>query len=529
MKKKFASYLFVLFCFGKIFSQDKEFIDSLKSALKKSTNDSVRCLVLSELSENAADGEWEKYNEELKTIAEKNLERSFSSRRPFYVKRLAIALNNFGYSYSAVGNIDAATEFYSKSLKLSEEIADKDGIGAALNNLGGLYFNKGDINAAIDYYERSRKLSEETGNEPSAVNALQNIAFVLLKQGDNSKALEYFKQGLARLKKIGDKRGVAKSLSYIALAYLEHGDPDCKSAVPAECIRAANIKALGFYLKSLKTHEEAGNKSGAAGALLNIGTIFYTIGDTSCEPVSSEKCKASGIKKAIDCLEKSLKIRKETGDKQGTANCYYTLGRFYIKQGDFSRALSASLKGLELSREIGYPEQLKHISLQLKNIYLHNKQYQKALEMYELSVKMSDSLINTETKKASIKTQLKYEYEKKSAADSVKNAEQQKVKDAQLAAQNASLKQEKFQRYSLVVGLSLVVLGLLFVINRFRVTSKQKKIIEEQKIKVDEAFEKLHEKNKEVMDSIHYAHRIQRALVTSEKYVEKHLNRLRNS
>ncbi|MBC7865773.1 MAG: hypothetical protein IAF38_22560, partial [Bacteroidia bacterium] len=58
---------------------------------------------------------------------------------------------------------------------------------------------------------------------------------------------------------------------------------------------------------------------------------------------------------------------------------------------------------------------------------------------------------------------------------------------------------------------------------RFRVTNKQKKIIEEQKIVVDDAFEKLHEKNKEVMDSIYYARRIQRALITNEKYIERAL------
>ncbi|MBC7861496.1 MAG: hypothetical protein IAF38_00900 [Bacteroidia bacterium] len=139
---------------------------------------------------------------------------------------------------------------------------------------------------------------------------------------------------------------------------------------------------------------------------------------------------------------------------------------------------------------------------------------------------MNDSLNNMEAKKSSTKKQFQYEYEKKSAADSVKNAEQQKVKDAQLAAQTASLKQEKFQRYSLVVGLLIVLGGLGFVINRFRVTNKQKKIIEEQKVKVDEAFEKLHEKNKEVMDSIYYARRIQRALITSEHYIEKNIRRL---
>ena len=111
------------------------------------------------------------------------------------------------------------------------------------------------------------------------------------------------------------------------------------------------------------------------------------------------------------------------------------------------------------------------------------------------------------------------------------------MKDARLQAQNAQIKNEKFQRFALIVGLFFVVFrcfwfvvfGLLFVVNRFRITQKQKKIIEEQKIKVDEAFEKLAEKNKEVLDSIHYAKRIQTALLTSEKYIARNLFSLNNN
>jgi hypothetical protein len=43
---------------------------------------------------------------------------------------------------------------------------------------------------------------------------------------------------------------------------------------------------------------------------------------------------------------------------------------------------------------------------------------------------------------------------------------------------------------------------------------------------VDHAYEELHEKNKEVMDSIRYAKRIQTALITSEKYIANSLKRL---
>ena len=61
---------------------------------------------------------------------------------------------------------------------------------------------------------------------------------------------------------------------------------------------------------------------------------------------------------------------------------------------------------------------------------------------------------------------------------------------------------------------------------RYSSIFEQKKIIEEQKLLVDKAYESLHEKNKEVMDSITYAKRIQTALVTSERYINHQLERL---
>jgi hypothetical protein len=71
-----------------------------------------------------------------------------------------------------------------------------------------------------------------------------------------------------------------------------------------------------------------------------------------------------------------------------------------------------------------------------------------------------------------------------------------------------------------------VVVFAVFMYNRFRITNKQKVIIEKQKQRVDKAYEQLHEKNKEVMDSIYYARRIQRALITPEKYIADSLNKL---
>ena len=69
------------------------------------------------------------------------------------------------------------------------------------------------------------------------------------------------------------------------------------------------------------------------------------------------------------------------------------------------------------------------------------------------------------------------------------------------------------------------VIAVLYVIRNQRKLKSQNKVIEEQKQEVEQAFEKLNEKNKEIIDSITYAARIQKSLITTEVYIGKFLNR----
>ncbi|MBC7864632.1 MAG: tetratricopeptide repeat protein, partial [Bacteroidia bacterium] len=219
---------------------------------------------------------------------------------------------------------------------------------------------------------------------------------------------------------------------------------------------------------------------------------------------------------------------EELNDKTATASSLRNVGGALFKLDTIQEALEFGEKAMKISRELGFPIIIRESAQLLTDVYRKQNKPAKALAMYELFIQMRDSTAKQESKKISIKTELKYEYEKRSAADSVKNAEQQKISDAQIVAQNAKLKQQKFQRYLLIAGFLIVLAGLGFVINLFIVAQKQKKqlaektrIIGEQKIIVDRAFDKLAEKNKEVMDSIHYAKRIQTALMGNERQIEK--------
>ncbi|MEZ4939150.1 MAG: SpoIIE family protein phosphatase [Crocinitomicaceae bacterium] len=90
--------------------------------------------------------------------------------------------------------------------------------------------------------------------------------------------------------------------------------------------------------------------------------------------------------------------------------------------------------------------------------------------------------------------------------------------------------QEKRNSYYSYGGLLLSVFFGIFIFNRFRVSQKQKKIIEEQKKQSDELRnlaehqkELVEEKNKEILDSINYAKRIQTAILPPDHLIKKSL------
>ncbi len=114
-----------------------------------------------------------------------------------------------------------------------------------------------------------------------------------------------------------------------------------------------------------------------------------------------------------------------------------------------------------------------------------------------------------------------FKYEKKKLTDSLEFAKEQEVKDLAIAKQEAQLKQEKTQRIALYGGLLVIIIFAGFVYNRFRISQQQKKIIELQKVEVEQQKEVVEEKNKEILDSIHYAKRIQAAILPPDKSVKE--------
>lgn len=154
----------------------------------------------------------------------------------------------------------------------------------------------------------------------------------------------------------------------------------------------------------------------------------------------------------------------------------------------------------------------------LSRAYAGTKNFSIAMQYHKLHTDLSDSLFIHEAERQIEVMEARYKSEEKE--------EQIKMLSKSAELQVAELARKRVVMSWVLAGIVVCVCAGLVVFTRYRLTHRQGKLIQRQKALVDEAYGRLHEKNQEILDSIYYARRIQRALITSEKYIDKSLARL---
>lgn len=500
-------------------------VDSLKLILKNAKHDTLSCRALAGLTEIAPDGEWEEFNRQLSKLAEQNLKK-LNPTDPLtkvFKKYLGLSYINSGIIVKTQGKVDEALVYFKNSLKIQEEINNKEGIAYAQGAIGVIYQDMGKSQEALSYHLRAAQTQKEVNDLRGLGYTLIYIGQVYNDEGNIMKAMEYYSMSLKINEKIENKQGIAFATNDLGVLYKSQNQLN---------------EALQSYIKSYKLQEEMGDKLGQAISLNNVGDVYSAKGDLKKALEYFYKSLASsheinnkhGIGRALGNLgstyevlhlldsammyfEKSLVIYQEIKETDAVATTNASLGRIYFSLGNDQKALLYALKSFELSKQLGYPLQISNSAKLLKDIYKKQNQPGKALEMFELYLLMRDSVHNQQNKKASIRNQLKYDFEKKAAEENLRVTTEKKLSELKF-------QQEQKQRYFLYGGLVLTVVFGGFMFNRFRVTQKQKKLIEAQKQLVDE-------KQKEIIDSIHYAKRIQQSLMPNEKFITKVMDKLR--
>lgn len=370
------------------------------------------------------------------------------------------ALNTQGTSFYLQGNMARAIDYYRKSLKIKEEIDDKQGMASTLNNIGLIYSDQKDFKRALVYLNRCLDLDKSRKDTLSTGTTLANIGRVYLSMKQSDKALKHFQQALPLLEKFEDNRSIAAVIS-------------------------------------------------------NIGVIYSGRGE---------------LEKARKYQEQSLALRQALGDQLATSYSLSLLANVYRKKGEYQKALQLGLESMDIANKMHSKDQRKESAESLWRTYKAMKLYNKSLEMFELYITLRDSIDTEENRKEVIRQEFQYNYDKQTALDSAIFAQKAALaeariarKDAESDKKDAELAANRREEYALFGGLALLILFAGFIYHRFRISQKQKHIIELQKKEVEVQIVRIAEAHKEITDSLHYAKRIQSAILPSPKLLEEHL------
>jgi len=329
------------------------------------------------------------------------------------------------------------------------------------------------------------KIYQELGDKKGTATMLGNIGVVYMSEGgNNSKALEYDFKALAIYLELGDKIGISRNLGNIGIAYHDMGN---------------DAEALKYAKNSLQLHQEIEDNQGIAINLSSIGALYY---------------KEKDLTTSLVYYFKALTKSREIGNKEQIAHNYGDIGSVYILQGKYKQAKAYLDSGLNLEKKIGEKEDLKSIYASLSALDTISGDYKTAFKDFETFIIYRDSIINDGNTKKIEQAQMNYTFDRKT--DSAK-AEQEK-KDILAEAEK---RKQDIVTWSTAVGLLVVLVFAGFVLRSLKITRKQKQVIEIKSLETEQQKRLIEEKNKDILDSITYAKRLQEAILPPISLIKK--------
>ena len=262
-------------------------------------------------------------------------------------------------------------------------------------------------------------------------------------------------------------------------------------------------KALKLYLEAIRMDEELRNNNNLKYSLGYIGMVCAELS----KAIPAKRDSFNRV--AVTYYKRALDLAERMHDPQLIINWVGNLGIAYSEMKNFHEAEKALVRAVNLADSFNLPQEKIQFENGISDLYYRMGDYKRSIDHFKNYTREKDSLFTIEKNNELTKHEMNYEFNKKMAV--VRSQQEKKEADA-----DAKARQQKLIIYFVITGLFIVIVFAAFVFRALRVTRSQKKIIEHQKKLVDEHRE-------EMLSSIHYAKRIQRAHLPSEKYIDRKL------
>lgn len=274
--------------------------------------------------------------------------------------RIIQLLKNIGLTYRETGNFDKATSHLSKALQIAEKNKLNDEQADILNIMGGVYLKFSQPAKAIEYYKQSLHIRGTLGYKQSSINTLNNLAKAFLLLKNRAESIASLNKALELSKEIGDPLTEANIHNELGNTYLSIDDYP---------------EALRRYLLALKIRHSYGKDEDIARTMVNIALVYRRLGlfRNAQKYLSEAKDLATNLDTKPD-----LKIY-----------IYQNMGNVYYDQKQYTEAINAYHKALELSEQKGDDLQVTRVLKNIAQTYLDLNKPSKARNTITQAIKIA--------------------------------------------------------------------------------------------------------------------------------------------
>ena len=387
-----------------------------------------------------------------------------------------------------VNNLSKSTYIFRTLYDEEVLINNKIKRGELIEKLALVTYLKGNGEESFLLHKKSIALFAEVKDYRQKANALAAMGYES-KRRNLSLAMDIMREAISILEQNNYKPDLASAVDNFGVLFEMKEDLD---------------SAAYYYSKALKLKIENKDSVGIPYSLNNLAGVCFM------------KDKVS---EGLSYISQSSEIRKRLKDFIGICWNEFSLGELFINLKDYKQAELHVRKSLELSKEYTYPELIARNTRHMALIYEHKQQYDSAYAAFTRFYQLNDSLHNVQKQNQLIEMETVYETEKKSfRIKSLKDENDLK---------EADLQKKKNTVYFLGIIVVLFAIGGVLIVRAYRQKNKAHAIITMQKKETERQKEIIQDKQNEILDSIHYARRIQQSLMPTEKYIEKNVNKIK--
>ena len=235
-------------------------------------------------------------------------------------KHKARVLNNMGYIYYLLGDIERAKTYVGRGLNIRRNLDIPYELGLSYNTFGLIMEDGGRIPAAMDLYTKAYQAFESARSSRGRALARINLGRMKRFMNDFDLAIIELKEAERTFRLLKDPDKLIEALNEMGSAYREMGDWD---------------NALKYLNESLELSVALEKKHQQADTLDDIGVTYYKMALQK-----TDKEQKDYIKQAAAFAVKSQKIAQSEGFDFFIAKADIVLGDIAYLQGEYNKAFN---------------------------------------------------------------------------------------------------------------------------------------------------------------------------------------------